>query len=319
MRMNVGVPRVILAEGLRRLKLAVAAPQAAACDLSAEIPFVVMQGLGNKFVFIDCMQRPIANLSALALEMSRRHTGFDTDGIIAILPSAVADCRMRIFNADGTEAQMCGNGIRCVAKYVYDNHIVAHRELTVETLSGVKHLRVHTGVDGLVDSVTVDMGRPQTAPETVPVSFAGERMVDEPVAVGSESVRLTAVSMGNPHGIVFVDNFTDAMVHGLGQQLECHPIWPERANIEFARVDASDTLSVRTWERGAGETMACGTGACAAAVAAVLTARAQWPLTVRLVGGNLHIDRDPSTDHILMTGPAVTLYSGTYYPINLGS
>lgn len=314
MRMNVGVPRVILAEGLRRLKLAVAAPQAAACDLSAEIPFVVMQGLGNKFVFVDCMQRPIANLSALALEMSRRHTGFDTDGIIAILPSAVADCRMRIFNADGTEAQMCGNGIRCVAKYVYDNQIVAHRELTVETLSGVKHLRVHTGVDGLVDSVTVDMGRPQTTAEAVPVSFAGERMVDEPVAVGSESVRLTAVSMGNPHGIVFVDNFTDEMVHGLGPQLECHPIWPERANIEFARVDASDTLSVRTWERGAGETMACGTGACAAAVAAVLTARAHWPLTVRLVGGNLHIDRDPATGHILMTGPAVTLYSGQYYP-----
>lgn len=313
MRMNVGVPRVILAEGLRRLKLAVAAPQAGECNLSQAIPFVVMQGLGNKFVFIDCMQRPIANLSALALEMSRRHTGFDTDGIIAILPGDVADCRMRIFNSDGTEAQMCGNGIRCVAKYVYDNHIITRPELTVETLSGMKHLRVHTGVDGLVDSVTVDMGLPQTTPAAVPVSFADEQMVDEPITVGDVQVNLTAVSMGNPHGIVFVDNFTDEMVHGLGPQLEYHPIWPERANIEFARVDAPDSLSVRTWERGAGETMACGTGACAAAVAAVLTARAQWPLTVRLVGGNLHIDRDVATGHILMTGPAVTLYSGTYY------
>ena len=315
MRMNVGVPRVILAEGLRRLKVAIACDQAKECDLSASIPFVVMQGLGNKFVFIDCMERSIENLSALAMEMSRRHTGFDTDGIIAIMPSDVADCRMRIFNSDGSEAQMCGNGIRCVAKYVSDNRIVTTCELTVETLSGVKHLRVHAGVDGMVDSVTVDMGLPQTAPAAVPVDYAGERMVDEYVEVGQESVRITAVSMGNPHGVVFVDNYVDEIVQRLGPMLECHSIWPERANIEFVRVDASDTLSVRTWERGAGETMACGTGACAAAVAAVLTKRAEWPLTVRLVGGNLHIDCDCSTGHILMTGPAVTLYCGTYYPL----
>ena len=228
--------------------------------------------------------------------------------------SAVADCRMRIFNADGSEAQMCGNGIRCVAKYVYDNKIARTRRITVETLAGIKTVEVHPGIDGTVETVTVDMGLPSTAPVQVPVSYAGAAMIDSPVAVGEHQVRVTAVSVGNPHGVVFVDNFSDDMVGTLGPQLETHAIWPERANIEFVRVDDGGTISVRTWERGAGETMACGTGACAAATAAVLTGRAQWPLTVRLLGGNLEIDIDGTTGHIMMTGPAVMVDSGRYYP-----
>lgn len=319
MRMNIGVPRTVLAEGLWRLRTAVHSLGSGvgangAVDMPADIEFVRMHGLGNDFVYIDCMHREIPHLQALVPEMCRPHTGLATDGVIAIMGSAVADCRMRIFNADGSEAQMCGNGIRCVAKYVYDNKIARTRRITVETLAGIKTVEVHPGIDGTVETVTVDMGLPSTAPVQVPVSYAGAAMIDSPVAVGEHQVRVTAVSVGNPHGVVFVDNFSDDMVGTLGPQLETHAIWPERANIEFVRVDDGGTISVRTWERGAGETMACGTGACAAATAAVLTGRAQWPLTVRLLGGNLEIDIDGTTGHIMMTGPAVMVDSGRYYP-----
>lgn len=319
MRMNVGVPRSILMEGLKRLRDAVVpladGKKSVSAEIPANIPFVKMHGLGNDFVYVDCMQRPLDRLPELAVEMSRRHTGVGSDGIIAILPSDKADCRMRIFNADGSEAQMCGNGIRCVAKYIYDNRIVGgKRHITVETLSGLKTVEIHAGIDGLTDTVTVDMGLPHMAPSEVPVNHSGDRMLEEPVIVGDREVAVTAVSMGNPHGVVFVDSFDGDIVSTLGPELEKHPVWPEKANIEFVRVDSPDTLSMRAWERGAGETMACGTGACAAAAAAVATGRARWPITVRLIGGNLSIDADPETGHILMTGPAVTVYTGTYYP-----
>lgn len=316
MRMNVGTPRSVLAEGLRRMCRTFAAPLAVRhpeCRMPDNVKFVKMHGLGNEFVYVDCMAHALDNLPELAVKMSSRRLGMSTDGIIAILPSGVADCRMRIFNADGSEAQMCGNGIRCVAKYIYDNKVVPKPVITVETLSGIKTVEVHTGADGLTETVTVDMGKPQTEPAAVPVRFDGEAMVEQPVELASGTVSLSAVSMGNPHGVVFVDSFGRNVVETLGPELERHAIWPERANIEFVRVDSPDVLSMRAWERGAGETMACGTGACAAAVVAVATGRARWPLTVRLIGGNLSIDRDPATGHILMTGPAVTVYSGTYY------
>lgn len=315
MRMNIGVPRSVLTEGLGRLRDAITGDtQRVAVAPAVRIPFTKMHGLGNDFVYVDCLNRDIDRLPELAVEMSRRHTGVGSDGIIAILPSDRADCRMRIFNADGSEAQMCGNGIRCVAKYIYDNGIVHKQHITVETLSGLKTVDIHPGIDGLTDTVTVDMGAPLTAPADVPVAFDGDRMFEQPVDVGGSVVNVTAVSMGNPHGVVFVDSFDGDIVSTLGPALEQHSIWPEKANIEFVRVDAHDTLSMRAWERGAGETMACGTGACAAAAAAVATGRARWPLTVRLIGGNLFIDCDPVTGHIMMTGPAVTVYTGTYYP-----
>ena len=318
MRMNIGVPRCVLTEGLTRLRDALSSLPDSHIRQNTisqgQIPFVKMHGLGNDFVYVDCLKRDIEHLSELAIEMSRRPTGIGSDGIIAILPSRKADCRMRIFNADGSEAQMCGNGIRCVAKYIFDNKIVAKNRITVETLSGIKIVEIHAGIDGLTDTVTVDMGAPKFTPSEIPVDFDGEQMTEQPVQVGDTEVKVTAMSMGNPHGVVFVDNFDGDIVGTLGPQLETHAIWPEKANIEFVRVDAPDTLSMRAWERGAGETMACGTGACAAAAAAVATGRAQWPLTVRLIGGNLHIDCDSATGHILMTGPAVTVYTGTYYP-----
>jgi len=318
MRMNIGVPRAILDMGLERLRDAVRSlhtDKAQHHSLPLDnIPFVKMHGLGNDFVYVDCMKSELDNLPQLALDMSRRHTGIGADGIIAILPSDTADCRMRIFNADGSEAQMCGNGIRCVAKYIYDNKIVNKSTLTIETLSGLKTVDVHIGIDGLTDTVTVDMGTPVMAPEKVPVRHGGTEMMEMPVHTSKGDVKVTAISMGNPHGVVFTDSFNGNIVTTLGPELETHDIWPEKANIEFVRVDSENTLSMRAWERGAGETMACGTGACAAAVAAVATGRAKWPLTVRLIGGNLLIDLDQSTGHILMTGPAVTVYSGTYYP-----
>ncbi len=316
MRMNIGVPRPILNEGLRRIGEAVDAHlrrPAAKAAMPRDIEFVKMHGLGNNFVYVDCLHRQVDNLPQLALDMSRRHTGMGVDGIIAILPSETADCRMRIFNADGSEAQMCGNGIRCVAKYVYDNRLVQARTISIETLSGIKTVEIHEGVDGMTDKVTVDMGAATFLASRVPVNFSGETMIEQPVVAGDREVKVTAVSMGNPHGVVFVDNFADNLVETVGPVLETHGIWPEKANIEFVRVESPHVLAMRAWERGAGETMACGTGACAAAAAAVRTGRAEWPLTVRLIGGNLDIDFDAETGHILMTGPAVTVYSGTYY------
>ncbi len=316
MRMNIGVPRAILDEGLEHLAMAVRSLDSGKPSVSAstltDIPFVKMNGLGNDFVYVDCIDRPIDNLSDLARRISRRHTGVGSDGIIAILPSENADCRMRIFNADGSEAQMCGNGIRCVAKYIYDNKLVGDTHVRIETMSGIKTVEVHPGLDGLTDTVTVDMGMPQFEPTAIPVAFAGDKMIDAPVAVGDDTVRVTAVSMGNPHGVVFVDSFDGDIVTTIGPKLEEHEIWPEKANIEFVRVDDPHNLSMRAWERGAGETMACGTGACAAAAAAVATGRAKWPVTMRLIGGNLGLDM-AADGHIMMTGPAVTEYSGTYY------
>lgn len=320
MRMNIGVARATLRQGLERLAEAVDAlsdgswaPNTTTGSVDT-IPFVKMHGLGNDYVYVDCMDRPLDNLPQLARQMSRRHTGIGSDGIIVILPGEKADCRMRIFNADGSEAQMCGNGIRCVAKYIYDNNIVRKPTLTIETLSGIKTVEIHTGIDGLTDTVTVDMGLPRMRPADVPVRFEGDSMIDSPVTVPSGTYAVTAVSVGNPHGMVFVDNFDNNIVTVVGPELENHPIWPEKANIQFVRVDDEHTLSMRAWERGSGETMACGTGACAAAVAAVKTGRAKWPITVRLIGGNLSIGIDKATGHILMTGPAVTVFSGNYYP-----
>lgn len=275
--------------------------------------FTKMHGIGNDYVYVDCTKEPLKNPEETARLVSDRHKGIGGDGLILIQPSEEADFEMAMYNADGSYGKMCGNGIRCVAKYIYDNKIVEKRRLTIETLSGLKTVEIHAGIDGLTDMVTVDMGLPCMEPAEVPVRHDGADMIEGPVKVSGGEVRLTAVSMGNPHGVLFVDNFNDGIVASLGRELETHPIWPEKANIEFVRVDSADTLSMRAWERGAGETMACGTGACAAAVAAVATGRARWPITVRLIGGNLHIDRDAATGHILMTGPAVTVYSGTYY------
>lgn len=273
-----------------------------------EIFFTKMHGIGNDYIYIHCPDGAPSDISDLSIEMSPRHTAVGSDGIILILPSDKADFMMRIFNADGSEARMCGNGIRCVGKYVYDKGLTDKTELDIDTLSGIKHLSLHIGDDGQVATVTVDMGVAATeAPDVLPEGIT----VEKPVATTAVNVSITAISMGNPHGVVFTDDMESIDVHALGRELEMHEMWPDRANIEFARIDSPHDITMRVWERGSGETMACGTGACATAAAAVITGRCKSPVRVRLLGGTLEISVSP-TGSILMTGPATTVFEGRY-------
>lgn len=276
-----------------------------------------MHGAGNDYIYIDCTTSPApADLPALARGMSDRHFGVGGDGIVLILPSDCADFRMRMFNADGSEAQMCGNASRCVGKYVYDNGLTDGRTVvTLETLAGIKILDMHPGADDLIETVTVDMGEPVTDCVRIPVVSKGKSMfVNTPMMTSRGPVEVTAVSMGNPHGVVFTDGeITDDLVHGLGSEMEILPDWPEKANIEFARVDGPEDITMRVWERGSGETLACGTGACATAVAAALTGRTGRRVRLHLIGGMLDIEWRQTDNHVMMTGPATTVFTGTYY------
>lgn len=275
------------------------------------ITFTKMHGLGNDYIYIDCMSEELRDPAALAVEMSDRHTGVGSDGIILIMPSDKADFRMRMFNADGSEGKMCGNASRCIAKYVYDNGLTDKAIITLETLSGIKTLSIDTDKHGAVTAVTVDMGMPVIDAEAVPVVTDKKQLVSEPVATSAGEVKLTAVSMGNPHGVTFVADPATADVHGLGRELECHPMWPDRANIEFAAVTDPTHISMRVWERGSGETRACGTGACATVVAAVLQGLTEREVTVTLPGGDLEIEWGDD-GHVYMKGPAETVFTGRY-------
>lgn len=285
--------------------------------------FTKMHGLGNDYIYIDCMDgtfggddRSIvtdsSRLEEISSRLSNRHFGIGGDGIVLILPSDNADFRMRIFNADGSEARMCGNASRCIGKYVYDNQLTEKTDITLETASGVKYLQLQIGADGKVESVTVDMGEPEFNPRNIPVvTSANQGNVDIKVALSNgQDVKLTAVSMGNPHGVVFIDDFNDIDVHSIGRELEVHPIWPDRANIEFAKVVSQKEIIMRVWERGSGETMACGTGSCATAVASALTGRSSDEVTVHLLGGDLTIKWNRDSNHVFMTGTATTVFSG---------
>lgn len=260
------------------------------------VRFTKMHGIGNDYVYFTGMP-PCGEegLSALSRRLSDRHCGVGGDGIILVLPSEVADFKMRIFNADGSEARMCGNGSRCVGKLVYDSGMTDKTLITLETLAGIKTLRLHPGADGKIESVSVDMG----------VGRA-----DEPVEL--LGLQVVPADMGNPHGVVFVaEDPAEVDVHGLGRELECHPFWPDRANIEFARVLDRNHISMRVWERGSGETMACGTGACAVAVAAVSRGLTDRRVRVSLPGGDLIIEVAAGTNRVTMTGPASTVFTGS--------
>lgn len=278
------------------------------------IKFTKMHGCGNDYVYIDCMEQSPDRPEALAREMSDRHCGIGADGIILILPSSAADFRMRMFNADGSEGAMCGNATRCIGKYVFDRGLTDRTRITLETLSGVKYLSLALGNDGKVESVTVDMGEPEFIPELIPV-LADRNLAIPAEADGGEMMEINAVSTGNPHGVVFVDDldaFGDRVLTA-GPALENHPMWPDRANIEFTQVISPSEIKMRVWERGSGETMACGTGACATAVAAAVTGRAGREVTVHLRGGDLKIRWDEASNRVFMTGPATIVFDGTYY------
>lgn len=276
------------------------------------IRFTKMHGIGNDYIYINCMESMPDRLSELAEEMSDRHFGVGGDGIVLICPSDKADFRMRMFNNDGSEARMCGNASRCIARYVHDHKLTEKTRISLETLSGIKVLSLNMSTDGEVESVTVDMGEPELSAAEVPVRCAAERMMETPVATSWGNVGVTAVSMGNPHGVVFVDRIEDVPFETLGPELEKHPMWPDRANIEFLQIISPSEVRMRVWERGTGETLACGTGACASAVAAALTGRCGREVTVHLRGGDLNI-RWAENNHVLMTGSATEVFEGNYY------
>lgn len=276
------------------------------------ISFTKMHGIGNDYIYINCMESVPDRLPELAEEMSDRHFGVGGDGIVLICPSDKADFRMRMFNNDGSEARMCGNASRCIAKYVHDHNLTDKTCISLETLSGIKVLSLNMSPSGEVESVTVDMGEPEFKAELVPVRSTAGKMVEEPVATSCGEVRVTAVSMGNPHGVVFVDRIEDVPFETLGPELEKHSMWPDRANIEFLQIISPTEARMRVWERGTGETLACGTGACASAVAAALTGRCGREVTIHLRGGDLNI-RWADNGHVMMTGGATEVFEGNYY------
>ncbi len=277
-----------------------------------KLSFTKMQGCGNNYLYFNCFDQTVSDPAALAVRLSDVHFGVGSDGVILICPSDVADAKMRIFNADGSEGKMCGNGIRCVGKYLYDHGLVDGRtQITVDTLSGIKYLTLYPE-GGEVRSVRVDMGAAILTPSEIPCTFPGERAVAVPLTVGDETYAATCVSMGNPHCVIFCEDDIDALdLPCIGPDFEHHPAFPERVNTEFINVLGTHELKMRVWERGSGETWACGTGTCAAAVAAVLNGFCpkNEDILVHLRGGDLTIRYTDET--VWMTGPAVAVFEGT--------
>lgn len=274
--------------------------------------FTKMHGAGNDYVYVNGFEESLPDdLPELARRIADRRFGVGGDGLILILPSESADVQMRMFNSNGAEAEMCGNGIRCVAKYTYDHAICQNPELKIETLAGVLTAYL-TVADGLVEQVRVNMGPPRLAPAQIPTTLAGEPLANVPVMVDGREVRVTCVSMGNPHCVVFVDQATDDWVLGIGPKLEQHDVFPEGANVEFVEVLSPTEVRQRTWERGSGETWACGTGASAVCVAGVLTGRTERKILNHLLGGDLLLEWDAEADRVWMTGPAVEVFSGEW-------
>ena len=276
------------------------------------IKFTKMHGAGNDYIYVDCTRCELANPEKLSIEMSDRHKGIGADGLILIMPSDKADFRMRMFNADGSEGEMCGNASRCIAKYVYDHRMTNKRLVSLETKAGIKMLSLNVDDHGCLVDVTVDMGEPILENELIPVNSPAD-VIDYPIATSAGDFYITAVSMGNPHGVIFTDGVLDMDISHIGLELECHPLFPNKANIEFAQIDTRSDITMRVWERGSGETMACGTGACATVVAGVLMGRCDRSVNMKLLGGNLKIHWEESNNHVYMTGEAVTVFEGEYY------
>lgn len=271
--------------------------------------FTKMEGCGNDYVYVDCTKKPLNNPSAVAVQVSDRHFGIGSDGLILIKPSDKADFFMEMYNSDGSQAQMCGNGIRCVGKFVYDKGLTAKTQISVDTLAGIKYLDLNV-VNGKVCSVKVNMGSPVLEAEKIPVKAAKSPVVRERITVAGKDYEMTCVSMGNPHAVVYVDSTDDLLIEAVGPLFEKHEKFPEKTNTEFVEVIDRKTLKMRVWERGAGETLACGTGACATLVASVLNGLCENEATIKLLGGDLKITWDRENDLIFMEGPARTVFEG---------
>ncbi|MDO4306389.1 MAG: diaminopimelate epimerase [Eubacteriales bacterium] len=273
--------------------------------------FTKMHGIGNDYVYVNCFQETVKNPSEVAKFVSDRHFGIGSDGLILIKPSEIADCEMDMYNLDGSQGAMCGNGIRCVAKYAYDYGIVDKTSISVATRSGIKYLDL-TVKDGKVSMVKVNMGSPILTATQIPVVAETEQVINVPLEVDGTVYHMTAVSMGNPHAIIYMDEVADLDLEKIGPSFENHIAFPDRVNTEFVKVIDRHTVRMRVWERGSGETLACGTGACAVAVASILNNHVDGdaPVTVQLLGGDLQIFWDQSADLVYMTGPASTVFDG---------
>lgn len=274
------------------------------------LKFTKMHGAGNDYIYVNGLTQTIENPSQLAIELSNRHFGIGSDGLVIIHPSGVADFRMQMLNSDGSEAEMCGNATRCVGKYVYDNGLTDKKEITLETKAGIKYITLLEGEEK-ARKVTVDMGEPILDPELIPVDIDEQPVLNYPVDIDGKIWKISCVSMGNPHAVVFTEGIKDFDLPVLGPKFEKHPVFPRKTNTEFIEVIDRNTLNMRVWERGAGETLACGTGACAAAVAAVLNNYCGRQITIHLLGGDLEIEWHESNNHVYMTGEAVTVFEGT--------
>ena len=272
--------------------------------------FTKMHGAGNDYIYVNGLAENIENPSQLAIDLSNRNFGIGSDGLVLILPSDICDFRMQMFNSDGSEAEMCGNATRCVGKYVYDNKLTDRKEITLETKAGTKYITLLDG-DSKARKVTVDMGEPILDPTLIPVNIAQKPVLEYPLNIDGKEWKISCVSMGNPHAVVFTEGIKDFNLLVLGPKFETNPIFPRKTNTEFIEVVDRNTLNMRVWERGAGETLACGTGACAAAVAAILNGYCDRKIKIHLLGGDLDIEWRESNNHVYMTGEAVTVFEGT--------
>ncbi|MDO5555915.1 MAG: diaminopimelate epimerase [Clostridia bacterium] len=273
--------------------------------------FTKMHGLGNDYVYIDCYSKEVnlKDISNLAKFMSNRHFGIGSDGIILICKSDVADFKMRMFNSDGSEAEMCGNGIRCVGKFVYDKGLTTKQTLKIETLAGAKILKLNI-TNQKVETVTVDMGEPIFEPKKIPVKYSQTPVKNLKIKVLDKDFNFTCVSMGNPHAVTIVDNISQFDVEKYGAVLEKNEHFPQKSNIEFIEIIDKNNIKMRVWERGAGETLACGTGACAVAIASNINELTNEKVNIELLGGILNINWDKKTNHVFMTGAATTVFEG---------
>lgn len=271
--------------------------------------FTKMHGLGNDYVYVNCFEEKIDNPPAVARFVSDRHFGIGSDGLIMINPSKTADFEMEMYNADGSRGEMCGNGIRCVAKYVYDYGLTGKTQISVETLGGIKYLDL-TVEDGKVSLVKVDMGKPELEADRIPIISEREQVIDEPIEVDGKEYHMTGVSMGNPHAVIYVDDVKGLDLEKIGPKFENHERFPKRINTEFVHCIDRQTVEMRVWERGSGETLACGTGACAVAVSSILNNLTDTQVTVKLLGGDLQIEWDREKDRVFMTGPATVVFDG---------
>lgn len=271
--------------------------------------FTKMHGLGNDYVCINCFRERVEDPSGFARTLCDRHYGIGADGLILICPSKVSDFKMEIYNSDGSVAGMCGNGIRCLGKYVYDYRLTGKETLSIETKSGIRNMHLHIQ-DGKACGAMVDMGVPRLNAHSIPILSEKDLVINDPIEVQKKNYRMTGISMGNPHAVIFSEEINGISLEETGRELEFHPRFPERANIEFCHVTARDRMEIRVWERGVGETLACGTGACAAVVASVLNDLTDEEVIVKLLGGELSVRWDRKVNHVFLEGPAVKVFEG---------